>query len=143
MSGVKAGAFWASDSIDPSNETRSSARSAMFDRFDQIRPNYKLLDNTAVTKILFSRDSTSAPFNVTGVELVSSVSQTGKRSISARKEVIVAAGAINSPKLLQLSGIGPKFLLDPLGIDTVKDLPVGFNFQDHATLSTKWNCILP
>ncbi|XP_061713552.1 oxygen-dependent choline dehydrogenase-like [Cydia pomonella] len=50
----------------------------------------------------------------------------------ARKGVIVSAGTYNSPKLLQLSGIGPKSLLNLLDIPTVQELPVGENLQEHV-----------
>jgi choline dehydrogenase len=51
----------------------------------------------------------------------------------ARREVLLAGGAINSPQLLQLSGIGPAALLQQHGIDVVHDLPgVGENLQDHC-----------
>jgi choline dehydrogenase len=54
------------------------------------------------------------------------------REVMARREVIVAAGAINSPKLLQLSGIGPAELLTSLGIEMQHELAgVGENFRDH------------
>ena len=55
--------------------------------------------------------------------------------VRARREVIVCAGAINSPKLLQLSGIGPPPLLQRFGIGVVNDLPgVGENLRDHYTV---------
>jgi choline dehydrogenase len=55
--------------------------------------------------------------------------------VRARREVIVAAGTINSPKLLQLSGVGPGRLLQDLGVAVVKDLPgVGENLRDHFTV---------
>ena len=54
---------------------------------------------------------------------------------SARRSVVLAAGAINSPKLLQLSGIGPGALLARHGIAVVADLPgVGANLQDHLQI---------
>jgi choline dehydrogenase len=55
-----------------------------------------------------------------------------EHTVRARREVILAAGALNSPKLLQLSGIGPGALLSGLGIPVLHDLPgVGENLRDH------------
>jgi choline dehydrogenase len=55
--------------------------------------------------------------------------------VGARKEVILAAGAVHTPQLLMLSGIGDKDELDAHGIECVADVPgVGHNFQDHPTL---------
>ena len=56
------------------------------------------------------------------------------RQVRARREVIVSAGALNSPKLLQLSGIGPAALLNSMGIPVHCDLPVGENLRDHYTV---------
>ncbi|MGO4717144.1 GMC family oxidoreductase [Bradyrhizobium sp. 2TAF24] len=54
------------------------------------------------------------------------------REVKARREVILAAGAANTPKLLQISGVGPPALLADLGIPVLHDLPgVGANLQDH------------
>lgn len=55
-----------------------------------------------------------------------------KYKILARKGVIISAGAINTPKILQLSGIGPEKVLKSLNIPIVKVLPVGENLQDHV-----------
>ncbi|GBP87859.1 Glucose dehydrogenase, partial [Eumeta japonica] len=54
--------------------------------------------------------------------------------IKARREVVVSAGAINSPQLLMLSGIGPREHLAERNITTVVDLRVGYNLQDHWAL---------
>ncbi len=57
----------------------------------------------------------------------------------ARRGVVLAAGAINSPKLLQLSGVGPAALLARHGIGVVADLPgVGANLQDHLQIRSVW-----
>ncbi len=57
------------------------------------------------------------------------------RSVRAHREVIVASGAINTPKLLQLSGLGPGDFLRELGIPVVRDLPgVGENLSDHYSV---------
>ena len=62
----------------------------------------------------------------------------------ALKEVIVAASAINSPKLLMLSGIGPAQHLKEMGIPVVADRPgVGQNLQDHLELYIQQACTLP
>lgn len=57
-----------------------------------------------------------------------------KYFIEAKKEIIVSAGAVNSPQLLMLSGIGPKKHLQELKIQVEVDLPVGENLQDHLQL---------
>lgn len=62
-------------------------------------------------------------------------------NVQARREIILVAGALHSPQVLQLSGIGPKKLLSSLGIETVVDLPgVGRNFQDQPTLYMQYSC---
>lgn len=55
-------------------------------------------------------------------------------TVRATKEIILSAGAINSPQLLMLSGIGPKKHLQQLGIPLVKNLRVGYNLMDHIAL---------
>ena len=57
------------------------------------------------------------------------------RQVLARREVILCAGTLNSPKLLQLSGVGPGPLLQPFSIPVVQDVPgVGENLRDHYTV---------
>lgn len=64
-------------------------------------------------------------------------SQNGGAEVSAfaEREVIISAGAVGSPKLLMLSGIGPRAHLESLGITPLADLPVGKNFHDHLHMS--------
>lgn len=54
--------------------------------------------------------------------------------VTARRETVLSAGAINSPQILQLSGIGPANLLKTHGIEVVRDAPVGENLQDHLQI---------
>lgn len=56
---------------------------------------------------------------------------TGEAFVRVRKEVVVSAGVLNSPVILMKSGIGPRDVLEPARIPTVKSLPVGLNLQDH------------
>jgi choline dehydrogenase len=66
------------------------------------------------------------------------------REVHARREVLLCAGAINSPQLLKLSGVGPARELAELGIDVVCDLPaVGENLQDHLEFYFQFACREP
>ncbi len=63
---------------------------------------------------------------------------------NASKEVIICGGAINSPQLLQLSGIGPAAVLNNAGIDVKHELPgVGENLQDHYQIRVVYECTRP
>lgn len=90
------------------------------------RPNLKVETHAHATRILFEGK------RAIGVEIL----QNGNlRQVMARKEVILSAGAIASPQLLQLSGIGNGAFLQEHGIDVVHHLPgVGENLQDHLQL---------
>ena len=91
------------------------------------RPNLTLLLNTEVVKLNFKGT------RCVGVKLMT---DGAVKDIAADKEVILAAGAINSPKLLMLSGVGEAKALRSLGIDVVENLPgVGENLQDHVLVS--------
>jgi len=91
------------------------------------RPNLTLLLNANVVKLNFKGT------RCVGVKLMT---DGAVKDIAADKQVILAAGAINSPKLLMLSGVGEAKALRSLGIDVVENLPgVGENLQDHVLLS--------
>jgi choline dehydrogenase len=66
------------------------------------------------------------------------------KTARCRAEVLLSAGAIQSPQLLQLSGIGPRTLLEQWGIPVVKELPgVGENLQDHLQIRLGYECTKP
>lgn len=90
------------------------------------RENLHIITDMWVTQILFDDDN-----NATGVEYVRDIF--GRRGrLTANREVIISAGAINTPQLLMLSGIGPAEHLKEFGIDVRVDAPgVGSNLQDH------------
>ena len=86
--------------------------------------------------LLLNSDVVKLNFNGTRCVGVRVVTNGRTQDIAADKEVILAAGAINSPKLLMLSGIGDAQALRSLGIDVVANLPgVGQNLQDHVLVS--------
>ncbi|XP_065221443.1 glucose dehydrogenase [FAD, quinone]-like [Planococcus citri] len=90
------------------------------------RPNLVVMKSTLATKILINERKKAY-----GVEVLNY----GKyKKIYCKKEVIVSAGSINSPQILMLSGIGPKNHLRELNIDTIQDLKVGYNLQDHIAM---------
>ena len=98
------------------------------------RANLSVKTRAHVTKVLF--DGTTA----TGVEVVIK----GKKQIFNSREVILCGGAINTPQILQLSGIGNEKDLAPLGIKMVHHLPgVGANLQDHLEVYVQYKCKQP
>ena len=94
------------------------------------RANLKVETRALTTKVIFEGK------RAVGVEYL----QDGVRKIAkARREVILAGGAINSPQLLQLSGVGPGELLRDHGIEVIADLPgVGENLQDHYVMGVTY-----
>ena len=87
------------------------------------RKNLTIITNAHVSKVIFENRL------AVGVEYIQNQS---KYIIRANREIILSAGAIQSPQLLQLSGIGPRGLLSEFGIPVIQDSPgVGENLQDH------------
>jgi choline dehydrogenase len=87
------------------------------------RPNLDVLTEAMALRIVFAGD------RAVGVEIAR---HGAVEQVRAEREVIVSAGAYQSPVLLMLSGIGPAADLAPLGIEVRQDLPVGHNLQDHC-----------
>ncbi|KAK0616387.1 hypothetical protein B0T14DRAFT_433981 [Immersiella caudata] len=128
--GVGTGAFWTPSTIDARDMTRSTARKAYYDPVNATRPNLHLLTGQTATEIIFGSGN---PLVAKGVRITSRVDGDA-RNVYAKKEVILAAGAVQTPQLLQVSGIGPASVLQAAGIAVKRDMPsVGANFQDHAT----------
>jgi choline dehydrogenase len=72
------------------------------------------------------------------------LSTEGTITARARHEVVLSGGAINSPHLLMVSGIGPADLLEKAGIPLAHELPgVGQNLQDHVDFVMQWHCTKP
>ena len=98
------------------------------------RKNLNLITKAHATRLVM--DGT----RVTGVEY----QRRGRRHVAAAAEVVLCGGAINTPQLLQLSGIGPAAVLRDAGVSPVVDLPgVGENLQDHLEVYVQYACTQP
>ncbi|XP_077992321.1 glucose dehydrogenase [FAD, quinone]-like [Glandiceps talaboti] len=109
---------------------RDSSAHAYLTPAVKARKNLTIWTNTCVTKILFE-DKTAKTMKFVQGET--------EGEVKICKELILSAGAIASPKLLMLSGIGPKEHLEELGIQVVCDLPVGENMQNHYMTLIRFN----
>ncbi|XP_049942500.1 glucose dehydrogenase [FAD, quinone]-like [Schistocerca serialis cubense] len=103
---------------------RASANAA-FLRAARARPNLTVRTGATVTKV----DIEAGSLRATGVRYVLAGSNATLRARASR-DVILSAGAVASPQLLMLSGVGPSEWLRPLGIPVLRDLSVGYNLQD-------------
>ncbi|CAH0003376.1 unnamed protein product [Clonostachys byssicola] len=116
-------------SIDPRTKQRSYAANAYLDPI-RSRPNLTVRPETTVTKVLLEKPSGGGKAVAKGVEIIAH--DDSLQTVEVRKEVIISAGAINSPRLLELSGVVGSELLRCLGVDVIVDNPfVGENLQNH------------
>lgn len=99
------------------------------------RDNLSTVENVTVDKVIFEGKT------AIGVEFI----QKGTRhTVRANKEVILSAGALNSPQILMRSGVGAAEDITPHGIDLVHKLPgVGQNMQDHLGVVSQFSCTKP
>ncbi|KAI0165337.1 putative GMC oxidoreductase [Hypoxylon sp. FL1284] len=117
--------FSALTSIHPESKERSYSVSAYYDPVRD-RENLQVLTNAVVEKILFDNDD---PPRAIGVRYAHDGET---KTVYVDKEVVLAAGTLQSPKVLELSGVGDRAVLEKHGIDVVQYLPqVGENLQDH------------
>ena len=116
------------------NGVRSSASNAYI-KPAKNRSNLEILTGVLVERVVLeNKKATGIEFSVNG----------RKKTIKAKKEVILCAGSIGSPQLLQLSGIGPKEVLNNAGVELLHELPgVGENLQDHLEVYFQYNCKKP
>lgn len=123
-SGSLFGAQYCSLTVSPNDQTRESSQTSFLNAAIG-RSNLKVYSLTSAQKILFNNAK-----KATGVKVKSNVIS---YTIKAHREVILSAGAFQSPQLLMLSGIGPSASLQKFGIKVLSDLKgVGQNMWDHA-----------
>ncbi|KAI5294340.1 hypothetical protein KEM52_004217 [Ascosphaera acerosa] len=133
------GVGFLSISYNPENGQRSSASVAYIHpllRGEEKKPNLTILTNAWVSKLNVDDDV------VTGVNLT--LQDGTKLILHPKKEIILCAGAVDTPRLLLLSGVGPKQQLSNLGIPVKKDVPgVGENLLDHPETIIMWEVNAP
>ncbi|KAK4159203.1 putative GMC oxidoreductase [Cladorrhinum sp. PSN259] len=133
-SGNLLGAQYCASTIRPESQTRDSSQTS-FLREAQGRRNLKVYILTLAKQIIFAPDSKLA----TGVLVETKPLGAFQFTLKARKEVIISAGAFQSPQLLMVSGIGPKAELERHKIPLIVDRPgVGQGMQDHVFFGPTW-----
>ncbi|KAL4745051.1 hypothetical protein BDW72DRAFT_199018 [Aspergillus terricola var. indicus] len=115
---------YCASTINPDEKTRSSSQAAFLPKGKAIPNNLTVRTQRLAKRILFDEQK-----NAIGVEVADGF---GFRSnITASREVIISAGAFQSPQLLMVSGVGPAEQLTEHGIEVISDLQVGQNMWDH------------
>ncbi|KAF2002143.1 GMC oxidoreductase [Amniculicola lignicola CBS 123094] len=137
FSGHSTGAFGGILTIDPATRTRSSSLTAYYQPVAS-RTNLEVFTDSMVEKIVIENNGEDEPV-ATGVKF----SRGGMSHVlHATKEVILSAGAFNSPKVLELSGIGDPKILHAAGIDVKLANPfVGTNLQDHIVCGISFEAV--
>jgi choline dehydrogenase len=131
------GAGWFQINSSPDG-TRMSSSVAYLHPIRGKRPNLEVRTNVRARQILFDADK-----RATGVEYLNDDILTSTR-IAARREIILSCGAIDTPKLLMLSGIGPAGHLREFDLDVLVDSPgVGSNLDDHVEGIVMWDAAQP
>lgn len=122
--------------VTPEGRRSSTARGYL--DLSKHRPNLTIITHATTNKILFNAKE------AIGVEYIQGLNKEHPVQVFAKKEVLLCAGAIASPQILQRSGVGPEPLLNELDIPVVHDLPgVGENLQDHLEMYLQYQCKKP
>jgi len=128
LAGVNTGVWTSLVSADPVSSTRSYAATAYY-RPNASRPNLVVLTGAEVREIVLEKADDE--WTAKGVRFVHGGTE---YSASASREVILSAGSVQSPQILELSGIGGSEVLSTAGITVKVDNPnVGENLQDHLS----------
>ncbi|QSZ30480.1 hypothetical protein DSL72_000034 [Monilinia vaccinii-corymbosi] len=142
LSGLNIGVFFFLLSITPDSQERSTSQLFLPPNSHlAVRSNLHILTSHTVTKILFSAHSDSSSTNpqeprAIGVEYTAGIDDK-KYVVSAKKDIILSAGAQRTPQLLQISGIGRRDILEALRIEVIVESEgVGENYQDHFLFAT-------
>ncbi|GKT52256.1 dehydrogenase patE [Colletotrichum spaethianum] len=131
-SGELMGAQYCADTIQPDSQKRESSQTSFLSEAIG-RKNLKVYQLSLAKKILFDNNK-----RATGVVVSSNPSLT-TYILKARKEVILSAGAFQSPQILMVSGVGPKEQLDRFKIPVIAERPgVGKNMEDHVFFGPTW-----
>lgn len=121
--------------VTPKGRRSSTARGYL--DMAKSRPNLTIKTHAVTDKILFSGK------RAIGVQYLQG-NDKNPTTVHAKREVILSAGAIASPQILQRSGVGAKNLLDEFKVPVVHDLPgVGENLQDHLEMYLQYECKKP
>ncbi|KAI1282348.1 hypothetical protein F5Y07DRAFT_237258 [Xylaria sp. FL0933] len=139
FSGTSIGGYSNTATVDPEDKTRSYAGTAYGIPASQ-RPNVRIITQAQVQKILFDEKTLGTGcVKATSVQVIIN----GQiETFACKKDVILAAGVFNTPKILELSGIGAKQLLEKYNITAILDLPgVGENLQDHLMTGLSYEVV--
>ncbi|KAK4699715.1 hypothetical protein P7C70_g6541, partial [Phenoliferia sp. Uapishka_3] len=133
--GDNVGVGWVTGSIDRKTETRSSSETAYLAP-NAGRRNLVVITSALATKVNFAAMKVGGDLVACGVDFIAGNSTAKVYTVHTSGEVVLSGGSINSPQILELSGIGSSSILKPLGIKTLVELPgVGENLQDHPSAS--------
>ncbi|ORY73613.1 GMC oxidoreductase-domain-containing protein [Leucosporidium creatinivorum] len=126
------GVSYSASSMDPITRSRETSDTAYIVPIVAGRTNLVVLTSAQATKLTWASKKSGSNVVASGVNFVATAKNHTTLHVTAKAEVILSAGSIQTPQLLELSGVGDPSILNPLGISTVVNLPgVGANLQDH------------
>ncbi|KAH8822923.1 alcohol oxidase [Flagelloscypha sp. PMI_526] len=134
LSGDLTGIAFSPSTIQYDKSERSYAGQIFLD-YHADRNNLRVLKRAHASRIVFAEEPSQDLLVATGIEFLY---EGATHVVKVGKEVILCAGTLNTPHILELSGIGRSRVLDPLGIPVKVDLPVGENVQDHLMVALSW-----